>query len=130
MDFMTWLAIGIFVVTIIVVIAGWIDSTAAALLGVSVMIWFGVMSEDDAFKIVDWNVMAILVSIWTIAGYFGKSGIPEWLSVKALRLSKGNPGALVVIRPRRFMLRTQTPRPVPAVRTAISHRGPPLFAFS
>jgi Na+/H+ antiporter NhaD/arsenite permease-like protein len=97
MEMMTWLAIGIFAVTILVVITGWIDSTAAALLGVAVMIWFGVMREDDAFKIVDWNVMAILVSIWTIAGYFGKSGVPEWLSVKALRLSKGNPGALVVI---------------------------------
>ncbi|MDA1358197.1 hypothetical protein O1R50_01070 [Glycomyces luteolus] len=39
-------------------------------------------------------------------------------------------GALVAIRPRRFTLRAQTPRPVPAVRTQISHRGPPLFAFS
>jgi Na+/H+ antiporter NhaD/arsenite permease-like protein len=97
MDLMTWLAIGVFVVTIIVVIAGWIDSTAAALLGVAVMIWLGVMSEDDAFKIVDWNVMAILVSIWTIAGYFGKSGVPEWLSVKALQLSGGNPGLVVVL---------------------------------
>ena len=97
MDFMTMLAIGIFVVTIIVVITGWIDSTAAALLGVAVMIWMGVMSEDDAFKIVDWNVMAILVSIWTIAGYFGRSGVPEWLSVKALQLSRGNPGMLVVL---------------------------------
>ena len=97
MDLMTWLAIGIFVVTIVVVITGWIDSTAAALLGVAVMVWLGVMSEDDAFKIVDWNVMAILVSIWTIAGYFGKSGIPEWLSVKALQLSRGHPGMLVVL---------------------------------
>jgi Na+/H+ antiporter NhaD/arsenite permease-like protein len=97
MDFMTMLAIGIFVVTIVVVIAGWIDSTAAALLGVAAMIWFGVMSEDDAFKIVDWNVMAILVSIWTIAGYFGKSGMPEWLSVQALKLSRGNPGMVVVL---------------------------------
>jgi Na+/H+ antiporter NhaD/arsenite permease-like protein len=93
----TWLAIAIFAVTIVIVITGWIDSTAAALLGVAAMIWLGVMTEEDAFKIVDWNVMAILVSIWTIAGYFGKSGIPEWLSVQALRLSKGNPGMLVVI---------------------------------
>jgi Na+/H+ antiporter NhaD/arsenite permease-like protein len=93
----TWLAIAIFAVTIVIVITGWIDSTAAALLGVAAMIWLGVMTEEDAFKIVDWNVMAILVSIWTIAGYFGKSGIPEWLSVQALRISKGNPGMLVVI---------------------------------
>ena len=93
----TWIAIAIFAITIVVVITGWIDSTAAALLGVAAMIWLGVMTEEDAFKIVDWNVMAILVSIWTIAGYFGKSGIPEWLSVKALKLSGGNPGYLVVI---------------------------------
>ena len=97
MDLMTWIAIAIFAVTIIVVIAGWIDSTAAALLGVAVMIWFGVMSEDDAFKVVDWNVMAILISIWTIAGYFGKSGVPEWLSVQALRISGVHPGLVVVL---------------------------------
>jgi Na+/H+ antiporter NhaD/arsenite permease-like protein len=97
MEMMSWLAIGIFAVTILVVITGWIDSTAAALLGVAAMIWLGVMSDEDAFKIVDWNVMAILIAIWTIAGYFGKSGVPEWLSVKALRLSRGSPGALVVI---------------------------------
>lgn len=39
-------------------------------------------------------------------------------------------GVLVVIRPRRFTLRAQAPRPVPAVRTQISHRGPPRFVFS
>ncbi len=97
MEPMTWLALGIFAVAIVVVITGWIDSTAAALLGVAAMVWLGVMTEEDAFKIVDWNVMAILVSIWTIAGYFGKSGVPEWLSVKALKLSGGNPALLVVI---------------------------------
>lgn len=97
MEPMTWLAIAIFAVTILVVITGWIDSTAAALLGVAAMIWLGVMTEEDAFRIVDWNVMAILISIWTIAGYFGKSGVPEWLSVQALRISGGNPGLLIVI---------------------------------
>ncbi|MGZ8154487.1 MAG: hypothetical protein ACXWUK_04195 [Burkholderiales bacterium] len=41
-----------------------IDSTAAALVGVAVMVWMGVMSEIDAFKLVDWNVTAILVGVW------------------------------------------------------------------
>src|SRR3990167_5691218 len=41
--------------------------------------------------------MAILVSIWVIAGYFGKSGVPSWLSVQALKLSGGRPGLLVMI---------------------------------
>jgi Na+/H+ antiporter NhaD/arsenite permease-like protein len=97
MEFAQWLALGIFAVTILAVITNVIDSTLAALIGVAVMIWAGVMSETDAFGYVDWNVMAILVSIWLIAGYFGKSGVPSWLSVQALKMSGGRPGLLVII---------------------------------
>jgi Na+/H+ antiporter NhaD/arsenite permease-like protein len=94
---MQWLAVGIFFVTILVVITNWIDSTLAALVGVAVMILLGVMTETDAFGYVDWNVMAILVGIWLIASYFGKTGVPSWLSLQALRLSGGRPGLLVMI---------------------------------
>jgi Na+/H+ antiporter NhaD/arsenite permease-like protein len=97
MELMQWITIAVFVITIIAVVANIIDSTAAALVGVAVMIWIGVMTEIDAFNLVDWNVMAILVGIWIIAGYFGKSGVPSWLSVQALRLSGGRPGLLVMI---------------------------------
>ena len=83
--------------TIGIVITGVIDSSAAAMLGAAGMVWIGTMSEVDAFKAVDWNVMAILVSIWIIAGYLGKTGIPEWLSVQALHASRGHGGILVMI---------------------------------
>jgi Na+/H+ antiporter NhaD/arsenite permease-like protein len=97
MEPMAWVALAVFVITIIVVISNVIDSTLAALIGVAVMVWIGVMTEVDAFNYVDWNVMAILVAIWLIAGYFGKSGVPSWLSVQALKLSGGRPGLLVMI---------------------------------
>jgi Na+/H+ antiporter NhaD/arsenite permease-like protein len=97
MEFAQWLALGIFAVTILIVVSNKIDGTLAALVGVAVMIWLGVMTEDDAFKYVDWNVMAILIAIWLIAGYFGKSGVPSWLSVQALKMSGGRPGYLVMI---------------------------------
>ncbi len=96
MDAMAWLTVAIFAITIVVVISNVVDSTVAALIGVTVMIWIGVMTEVDAFGLVDWNVMAILVSVWTIAAYFGKTGVPSWLSVQALRLSGGRPGLLVI----------------------------------
>ncbi|MDP1912169.1 SLC13 family permease [Brevundimonas sp.] len=97
MDTMAWLTIAVFAITIIVVITNVVDSTVAALIGVSIMIWIGVMTDVDAFGLVDWNVMAILVSVWIIASYFGKTGVPSWLSVQALRLSGGRPGLLVMI---------------------------------
>ena len=97
MTALAWFALIVFVIAIVVVISNVVDGTVAALLGVIVMIWFGVMTEVDAFGLVDWNVIAILVSIWVIAGYFGKTGVPSWLSVQALRLSGGRPGLLVMI---------------------------------
>ncbi|MBP1735456.1 MAG: rane protein [Deltaproteobacteria bacterium] len=90
MGYMEWAATIIFLASIILVITGWIDSVLAALLGILFMIFFGVMTDIDAFKIVDWNVIAILLSIWIISGYFGKSGVPDFLSAVMLKLSRGN----------------------------------------
>ena len=90
MDLLQTITLIIFLVTIFLVIVRWIDSVVAALLGVVVMIMVGSMTEVEAFTYVDWNVIAILVSIWLIAGYFGKTGIPEYLGDLTLRMSKGN----------------------------------------
>ena len=74
MEAMQWMTLIVFAVTILIVITNWIDSTLAALIGVAIMCWMGVMTETEAFKLVDWNVMAILIGIWIIAGYFGQIG--------------------------------------------------------
>ena len=97
MNVVAWYAVGIFAIAIILIISNVIDSAVASLLGVAAMVWAGVMTDVDAFGLVDWNVMAILVSVWIIASYFGRTGIPSWLSVQALRLSGGRPGLLVMI---------------------------------
>ena len=90
MDPLQIITVIIFLVTIGLVIVRWIDSVVAAMLGVIVMIVAGSMTETEAFRFVDWNVITILVSIWLIAGYFGKTGIPEYLGDLTLRWSKGN----------------------------------------
>jgi Na+/H+ antiporter NhaD/arsenite permease-like protein len=80
----------IFLGSILLVITGWIDNVIGAMLGILAMIFFGVMSEVQAFQFVDWNVILILLGIWIISGYFGKSGVPEFLADMVLKLSKGN----------------------------------------
>lgn len=90
MESLPILASAIFIGAVFLVITGWIDSVIAALLGVIVMVGCGVMSEVEAFRSVDWNVILILLSIWIISGYFGKTGVPEFLALVGLRISKGN----------------------------------------
>ena len=84
------IAMVIFVISIVFVITGIIDTVIAAFLGVTAMIAFGVMTDTDAFKVVDWNVIFILVGIWIIATYLGKTGLPEYLAAWLLILSRGS----------------------------------------
>lgn len=87
----------IFSAAIILVITGVIDTVIAAFLGVLAMIVFGVMTDLDAFKVVDWNVIFILIGIWIIATYLGKTGLPEYLAAKLLVLSKGNVALFITL---------------------------------
>jgi len=87
----------IFAITIIFVIIRKIDTVVAALLGVIAMVVIGGMTEVQAFQFVDWNVMMILISIWLIAGYFGRTGIPEYLADRTLEYSKGNIALFVTL---------------------------------
>lgn len=80
----------IFLGAIGLAISGIIDVVVATFLGVLFMVALGSMTEVQAFQAVEWNVICILLGIWTIATYFGKTGIPEWLAARALKYSKNN----------------------------------------
>ena len=97
MEFLAIAGLVIFAVSILLVITGWIDSVLAALLGVVAMVCMGIMTDIDAFKAVDWNVIFILLSIWIISGYFGRSGVPDYLAALMLRASKGDVALFVIL---------------------------------
>jgi Na+/H+ antiporter NhaD/arsenite permease-like protein len=97
MDGVMIVAIVVFLASIALVISGVIDTVIAAFLGVFGMIAFGVMTDLEAFKIVDWNVIFILIGIWVIALYLGKTGLPEYLAAKLLILSRGNVALFVTL---------------------------------
>jgi Na+/H+ antiporter NhaD/arsenite permease-like protein len=90
MEFTQTAAAVIFLGSIILVVTAWIDSVVAAMGGILLMIFCGIMTDVQAFQIVDWNVILILLSIWIISGYFGKSGVPDFLAALILKMSKGN----------------------------------------
>ena len=90
MEPMQLTALVIFLVIIGLIIWGKIDRAVVGLVGVALMILLGVMNPPQAFMFVDWNVIAILFSIWIIATYFGKSGVPQYLAITMLRVSGNN----------------------------------------
>jgi Na+/H+ antiporter NhaD/arsenite permease-like protein len=80
----------IFIVTVTLIITRKFSTVGFSLLGVIAMVVAGVMTDVEAFKFVDVHLLVILVSIWIIAEYFGRTGIPEYLGDISLRWSRGN----------------------------------------
>jgi Na+/H+ antiporter NhaD/arsenite permease-like protein len=80
----------IFLSGIVLVVTGVIDTVIGAFLAVIGMIAFGVMTDVQAFRAVDWNVIFILIGIWIIATYLGKTGLPEYVATKLLLISRGS----------------------------------------
>jgi Na+/H+ antiporter NhaD/arsenite permease-like protein len=97
MEFLAIAGLVIFAISILLVITGWIDSVLAALLGVIAMVCMGIMTDIDAFKAVDWNVIFILLAIWIISGYFGRSGVPDYLAALMLKASRGDVALFVTL---------------------------------
>lgn len=54
------------------------------------------MSEVDALGLLDRQVTSILASMRIIDVSFGKTGVPRWPSVQALRVSGGRTVSLVI----------------------------------
>ena len=91
------IALIIFFAAIGLIIWGKVDRAVIGIIGVVLMVLLGVMKEAEAFMFVDWNVIAILFSIWIIAIYFGKSGIPQYLAITTFRLSRPNIALLLIL---------------------------------
>jgi len=91
------IALVIFLVAIGLIIWGKVDRAAIGIIGAALMVLLGVMKETEAFMFVDWNIIAILFSIWIIAIYFGKSGIPQYLAITMLRVSRNNIALFLIL---------------------------------
>lgn len=83
-----YVSLAIVLMTILAIIFAPLERGLIALAGVVVL---AVLSENytfvDAFKAVDWNVIMILIGMWTLSGYLSKSRVPEYLVYLAVERS-------------------------------------------
>jgi len=91
-DLQIYLTIGVFVAVILLIAFDLIDMTVAALLGVSVLIVFGILDGNDLMPIVHTagGPLALLFGGMVVARVIGKTGIFEWIGDAFLRATGGS----------------------------------------
>ncbi|MGC1952376.1 MAG: SLC13 family permease, partial [Gammaproteobacteria bacterium] len=98
-DFQIYLTTGIFAAVILLIAFDLIDMAVAALLGVCVLIVFGVLDGDDLIPITDTagGPLALLFGGMVVARVIGKTGIFEWLGDAFLHATGGSGKRLLLL---------------------------------
>jgi Na+/H+ antiporter NhaD/arsenite permease-like protein len=91
-DLQIYLTIGVFAAVILLIAFDLIDMAVAALLGVSVLITFGILDGSDLMPIVHTasGPLALLFGGMVVARMIGKTGIFEWIGEAFLRATGGS----------------------------------------
>ena len=92
-----WIAATVFVVTYAVIASERVDRTVAALLGGLVVVVLGVIDQHAAFEAIDLNVIFLLAGMMVLAGTLARTGFFQWVAIRSVRLSRGEPFRLLII---------------------------------
>jgi Na+/H+ antiporter NhaD/arsenite permease-like protein len=90
------LAAIIFVATYALIVSEKVHRTIAALLGAMLMIWLGVVTQEEAFAAIDFNVIFLLAGMMMIAYILSETGFFQWLAIKAVILGKHDPFRIMI----------------------------------
>lgn len=92
-----WLAIIIFLITYAYIIAEKYHRTITVWVAAGVVVVLGLINQEQAIEHIDFNTILLLIGMMVIVGITRKSGIFEYLAIKAAKLAKGRPIALLVV---------------------------------
>jgi Na+/H+ antiporter NhaD/arsenite permease-like protein len=98
-DFHVYLTIGVFAAVILLIALDLIDMTVAALLGVSVLLVFGILDGSDLMPIVHTagGPLSLLFGGMVVARVIGKTGIFDWIGDAFLRATGGSGKRLLLL---------------------------------
>ncbi|MCX8130947.1 MAG: ArsB/NhaD family transporter [Clostridia bacterium] len=91
------LSLVIFIVTYILIILEKVDRTVVALLGASLMVLTKIITQEHAFKEIDFNTLGLLISMMVIVMIMKKTGLFEYLAIRTVKVAKGEPLRILIL---------------------------------
>lgn len=85
------IALVIFILTYTAIISEKVNRTIVALFGAVLMIMLQVLPQKEAFGIVDFNTIGLLVGMMIIVIILKKTGVFQYIAIRTAKASKGEP---------------------------------------
>jgi Na+/H+ antiporter NhaD/arsenite permease-like protein len=91
------IGLAVFVGTYALIATERMHKTLAALAGGIAMVLLGIVSQEEAFDEIDFNVIFLLAGMMILAGIIRKTGVFGWIAVRAARFAGGDPYRILVV---------------------------------
>lgn len=87
----------IFIAVYAIIISEKIDRTVIALAGAGLMVLIGILNQEEAFRAIDFNTLGLLISMMVIVFITQRTGVFQFLAIKACKISKGEPWLILAL---------------------------------
>ena len=92
-----WLSVGIFLAAYAMIMLEKVHRTVVAVMGGVLVVWTGLLTQEQAFASIDWNTIGLLTGMMIIVGISRQSGMFEYMAIKSAKLAKGEPVRIMVV---------------------------------
>ncbi len=90
------IALVIFLLTYALIISEMVHKTVASLIGALLMVVYGVVDYNEIGSFIDYKTLTVAVGMMITVNVVKKSGLFEYIAIKTVKLTKGNPFNLMV----------------------------------
>ncbi len=91
------LSLAVFVLVYITITFELVNKAVAALLGVTVLVVFGIVNEHHAVSLIDFETILLLLGMMVIVSVLRRSGAFSLLTVKIAEMTRGNPLKILIL---------------------------------
>jgi len=95
----TVIIIGVFVGTYLLILSDKFHKPSAAILGATLMIGTGVLTESDIFTAINWTAIAVLLGMFIIASSLREAGFFEWMGLHLAKSVDSHPVRMYILLP-------------------------------
>jgi Na+/H+ antiporter NhaD/arsenite permease-like protein len=92
-----WLSTCILAITYAVVMSEKCNRSIVALIGASLMVVSGVMTQEEAIKGIDWNTIGLLTGMMILVSISRRSGMFEYVAVWSAKAAKAHPAGILLL---------------------------------
>ncbi|MSP87218.1 MAG: hypothetical protein EXQ92_00150 [Alphaproteobacteria bacterium] len=92
-----WVSSILLIVTYVAIMSEKINRSIVAVLGAGIMILSGVLNQDEAFKGIDFNTIALLTGMMIIVSVTRKCGVFQYVAIWSAKKSQASPWGILIM---------------------------------